>query len=151
MIAKFRAFTRLAPPARRLFVVAWMALLGAEFGLRVFGLKRCEGWMRLLRVGRQCSLSQSESKRRVQQLSDAVDLAARHHMVKTTCLRQALALQWLLIRKGIPSDLRLGARRVEGEFEFHAWLEQKGQVLGHPGKLAPLFAPLSSLEHPSRV
>ena len=46
------------------------------------------------------------------------------------CLPQALALQWLLRRKNISTEMRIGVR-LEGErkLEAHAWLEKEGQVI----------------------
>ncbi len=45
------------------------------------------------------------------------------------CLTQALAARWLLSRDGYQADLRIGARREEGAFMAHAWLERGGVVI----------------------
>jgi hypothetical protein len=45
------------------------------------------------------------------------------------CLAQALAGQVLLSRRGVASELRLGARREGGKVEAHAWLEGADGVL----------------------
>jgi hypothetical protein len=46
------------------------------------------------------------------------------------CLTQALALQILLGRRGLASELRLGVSRGEGPgLEAHAWLESEGRIL----------------------
>lgn len=42
---------------------------------------------------------------------------------RAVCLPQAMAAQWMLRRRGIPSRVVFGTRRRAGsEFEFHAWL-----------------------------
>jgi Transglutaminase-like superfamily len=59
-----------------------------------------------------------------------VTLAARHGFFNSTCLHRALILWWLLRRRGISSDLRIGVRTETGEFEAHAWVEYRGDPLG---------------------
>jgi hypothetical protein len=71
----------------------------------------------------------------------AVAVAGRR-VPGTTCLAQALALQFLLTRRGHVSHLRLGVARAAGDFHAHAWLEdEQGTVLvGGSGRgLTPLL------------
>lgn len=56
----------------------------------------------------------------------AVRRARRHGPYSGTCLSQSLALRWLLGRAGIETELCFGARREQGRFEAHAWLEHHG-------------------------
>lgn len=49
---------------------------------------------------------------------------------KATCLTQALAAQFLLVRQGHPADLRIGvAKNSAGQLEAHAWVESDGQIV----------------------
>ncbi len=43
---------------------------------------------------------------------------------RAVCLPQAMAARWMLLRRGIGTQLFIGARRGAGEkpFDFHAWL-----------------------------
>ncbi len=59
-----------------------------------------------------------------------------------TCLRQALVLQWLLARRAIATELRIGIRREAGRLMAHAWLELEGAPLGPAGATDPEFKPL---------
>ena len=53
------------------------------------------------------------------------------------CLTQALALQWLLRRRGEKVQVHIGVRKNEdGVFAAHAWLEKEGRVL-IGGKISP--------------
>ena len=64
----------------------------------------------------------------------AVEAASQHLTGGKTCLNQALAAQMLLTRRGHPATVRIGAVRDEGgEFEAHAWVESRGEVVigGH--------------------
>ena len=69
------------------------------------------------------------------------DLAARHLFFRTNCLERSLVLCWLLERRGIGSQLRLGARKEGGRFEAHAWVEVDGSVLNDPYEPHLHFAP----------
>jgi hypothetical protein len=73
----------------------------------------------------------------------AVKIVSRYVPV-ATCLTQALALQWLLMRSGHASRVCLGARKdPEGKFEAHAWVECEGRVV-IGGAEAHEYAPLTS-------
>lgn len=52
--------------------------------------------------------------------------AARHLPLKFTCLDRALTLWWLLRKRGIAAELRIGGRKKSGKFEAHAWVEVRG-------------------------
>lgn len=53
--------------------------------------------------------------------------------MKGKCLSRSLALQFLLRRKAIDTDLVIGCYTREGILFAHAWLEKDGQVLNdHP-------------------
>ena len=64
-----------------------------------------------------------------QRLARLVSIAANHGPYRATCLRQSLALWWLLRRRAIAADLRIGVRKEQGELQAHAWVEHHGQAL----------------------
>jgi hypothetical protein len=75
--------------------------------------------------------------------------AAGRGLPRITCLVRALAAQALLARHGRASELRLGvARRPDGAFAAHAWLEREGRVL-LGGAVTERYAPLPPVETPS--
>ena len=63
----------------------------------------------------------------------AIQVASRFVPV-ATCLTQALALQWLLMRSGHASRIHIGVKKGAGaRFEAHAWVECNDQiVIGAP-------------------
>ena len=67
-----------------------------------------------------------ETARRVARV---VSIAANHGPYRATCLRQSLALWWLLRRRGIAAEVRIGVRKEEGELLAHAWVEHGGRAL----------------------
>ncbi len=75
-----------------------------------------------------------------------VILAARNHLYRMECLRQALTLKAFLGEQGIATRLRFGVRKETDQLLAHAWLEYEGQSieLSHDGK--EHFQPLRTLE-----
>lgn len=61
-----------------------------------------------------------------------VNLADRHGLAQPSCLAKSLTLWWLLRREGIPTDLRIGVRKVNEKIEAHAWVERDGAALNEP-------------------
>ncbi|HXS15590.1 MAG TPA: lasso peptide biosynthesis B2 protein, partial [Polyangiaceae bacterium] len=66
---------------------------------------------------------------RLSELIWAVEAAGRRVPRDIKCLPRALALQRMLRRRGAAAEVRFGARRVDGEFRAHAWLEYGGTVI----------------------
>jgi hypothetical protein len=69
--------------------------------------------------------------------------------LNATCLKQALALCAVLARRGIQTQVFIGAARAtEGQLDAHAWLECQGKVLlgePAPGRYSTLCALSDSL------
>lgn len=79
-------------------------------------------------------------------LAWAVGAVARRTVRKNRCLVEAVALTWLLRRDGHPATIKLGAGRVQGRFEAHAWVESRGRIL-IGGSFSPRrFAPFPDFE-----
>jgi hypothetical protein len=56
------------------------------------------------------------------------------------CLVRSLCLQWLLRRRGVASELRIGARLVGGQLESHAWVEVDGRPVNDAPDVAERYA-----------
>jgi hypothetical protein len=63
---------------------------------------------------------------RARALATAVDRASRRVPGGSTCLCQALALSWMLRRRGFRPALRIGVARRRGRLAAHAWVEGAG-------------------------
>ncbi|MDB5011694.1 MAG: hypothetical protein JWR67_776 [Mucilaginibacter sp.] len=60
--------------------------------------------------------------------------------LKGRCLSQSLAMRFILNRKGIESELRIGVSINNGLFNAHAWLERKKLLLNdHPSIISTYF------------
>jgi len=124
-------FWGLRANSRRLVLEAAVALAATWVGLRVFGFRRWKsifGWFAANRV-RHARAARSASWGAAGAIARFEDAAARHFFLRTNCLERSLVLCWLLERRGIDSQLRLGARKEAGRFEAHAWVEVDGSVV----------------------
>jgi hypothetical protein len=125
---------------RRLLSQAWCLLLAVDLGLRLISLHRVQTFLRrAFPEQRSGTVHGRVTALRAQAL---VAAAAQHHLVPMTCLRQALVLQWLLARREIATELRIGVRREADRLMAHAWLELDGAALGPAGSGDPAFVPL---------
>ncbi len=71
-----------------------------------------------------------------------ISLAARLHIFRITCLTRSCTLQWLLHRRDINSEMRIGVSRAGEEIGAHAWVEVLGEAVGEPGDIGERFPPL---------
>lgn len=46
-----------------------------------------------------------------------------------SCLSRSMVIWWALRRRGFDTDLRIGTRKINQQFQAHAWLEYQGRVL----------------------
>lgn len=141
-LGTWRRFWNLNVPSRRIVIEAGLALLATWIGLRVAGYNR---WKRALdrlspretNRGKRGDPTQLKSAQEIARLAHS---AARHILLPTNCLDQSMALCWMLRRRGAPAELRFGARKQEGQFEAHAWVEVGGVVLNEAQERHKHFA-----------
>jgi hypothetical protein len=148
----WRGFWRLNGYARGLVLEAAAALAATWLGLRLAGFQRWKvvfAWFApgTTTSGGAASGALVDSAREIARLEQA---AARHLFFRANCLEQSLTLWWLLRRRGIVAELRIGARKEAGRFEAHAWVEFDGAVLNDVGDehlhFVPFDGPIASPE-----
>lgn len=143
-IARMSAFTW---KERRVIAEAALLIGVLRPALRVAGIRRVQRMLSaLLPADVSPDGARDANRCRAAAISRLVDTAARY-TVTNTCLHRSLALWWLLGRRGVPSQIRMGTRRLHGRFEAHAWVECAGLVVNDGGE--PGYAPLAwpSVEH----
>ncbi len=60
----------------------------------------------------------------------AVGTAGRYVLGARPCLPLAMATQWMLWRRGVSTELRIGVKRdASGRLDAHAWVEHDGRIL----------------------
>ena len=77
-------------------------------------------------------LQDASAQERAALTAHAVRAVWRSGIGHPDCLNASLTVWWLLARKGITSDLRVGVHKDGGKFEAHAWVECGGAALNEP-------------------
>lgn len=82
----------------------------------------------------------------VNRVRRAVARAAAYGVRRANCLERSLVLWFMLRRRGVAADLRIGVRRRPGgdsgdrALDFHAWVERDGVVLNDVADVRTRFA-----------
>jgi hypothetical protein len=114
------------PPADRGLLLRTVPLVAAiRVALWVVPLRRVG---RLMRIWERLPFS-VPANLPVSRLEWAVRAASRR-IPMASCLTQALALQYLLMRGGHSSEVHIGVKKdTESGFQSHAWVECEGRTL----------------------
>jgi Transglutaminase-like superfamily len=132
MWARLRRFSALPRAAKLDFVRAALLLPLIRMSLRLRGFCATQRTLQL-RIGRGvAALPKAAVADETKLVWRMVLAAGRYSLLKGTCLERSLALWWLLARKGIATQLRIGARKSGEKFEAHAWVERDGVAIGEP-------------------
>jgi len=137
-LARFRALSG-ADQGTLLAAAFWMPLFW--LGLRVLGLPRFQARLQRRTVKREVAMSLPDIKA----LGELVNIAARHTLGPRTCLTRSLLLGWLLRRRGVTSNLRIGVRLTHGVLDAHAWVECDGIPVNDQPDVGTQFASFGDL------
>jgi transglutaminase superfamily protein len=152
MMELWQKFWRLDGYERGVALEAAGGLLATWLGLRLAGFRRWKNVLLWLapsetHTTQQPAASQREAAVAITRMAAA---AARNLFLGTNCLEQSLVLWWLLRRRGISAELRIGARKERERFEAHAWVEVDSVVLNNSGvehlHFIPFDGPITPLE-----
>ncbi len=128
---KLNRFRRLRPGEQRILLAALIRLPLMALALRVLGFRRLQNT--LLKFGASFFLDRSDGAgsryNDGRNIGKMVSAAAKEGIYQANCLEQSLTLWWMLRRHGIASQLKIGVRRENDQFEAHAWVELDGSVL----------------------
>ena len=89
--------------------------------------------------------SEDTQLKEAQQLARIVTIASSNSAYKASCLKKSLLIWWLLARRGIKTELRIGVNNSSGDFKAHAWVEYRGEVLAEQADMGEQFSAFSSL------
>ena len=110
-------------------------------GLRLLGLPRFQAWLERASKPACPAITLPE----IQALGELVNIAARHTLGSRTCLTRSLLLGWLLRRRGVQSQLRIGVRLAQGALDAHAWVEYEGVPVNDRPDVSMQFASFGDL------
>lgn len=130
VIASLQRLAALPADQRKLMLEAALALVLADLALRGFGFVRGRTWMSRLAgfLGAEPSLTWTQND--LVRSAWAVRAVARRLPGRLECLPQALALWWMLLRRGLDAKLCFGVRPLNHGFGAHAWVELDGVPIG---------------------
>ena len=120
--ARLLQFHNLEAIQKRTLLAAWLWLPLFWLGLRVLGLPRFQACLLKTPAPSAPSLALPV----IRALGEAINIASRHSPFPATCLTRSLLLGWLLRRRGVQSQLRIGVRLTQGALDAHAWVECEG-------------------------
>jgi hypothetical protein len=132
MWARLRRFSALPRAAKLDFVRAALLLPLIRMSLRLRGFRATHRTLQLRIRRGVAALPEMTAVGETTQVCRMVLAAGRYSLLKGTCLERSLTLWWLLARKGIATQLRIGARKSGEKFEAHAWVERNGSAIGEP-------------------
>jgi hypothetical protein len=137
MWERLRRFSLLTAEARGIFLRAAVLLPAISASLRMRGFRATqEVLLRFLPLDHQNPQGGpacvSSDRERIQLTARMVNTAVRHAWPSATCLEKSITLWWLLKRHGISCEVRIGARKIGGKFEAHAWVEHGDVALNEP-------------------
>ena len=124
-----RGWLALSWPHRGRLMLLMLGLPVVAAALRLFGYVKTRRWLE------RCSRTDLPRMPTPGEFSAAMDLAqlaaiaGRHGPIRATCLRQSLLVYWLLRRRGLMPELKIGVRKQELVVDAHAWVELAGQAL----------------------
>ena len=125
------------PKLRKAFALSasdWLLIAQASFWFAVVEVGLCAVQLRTLLAilqGEEPSNRESygQSSADLERAGYCIELVSRLHPLDPTCLKRALVLYALLTRRGFDVQLLIGATKIEGRLEGHAWLEHQGRVI----------------------
>ena len=129
-----KSIKRKALLARGLSRTDWLVLAGVWWEL--FGFNLALRWMsydRLDKSTRVISKKTTEPQfdlAMAQRLHRLIVIASHYHLLRMTCLMQALTFRRRLARRGVPAEVRIGANKLHGGIQAHAWVEVEGKPVG---------------------
>lgn len=132
---------------RRVLVAAalrlpWFWVRLRLFGQRSFGAALVEGEPSARAVKSAGSAEiVAPSLDELTRIGYLVNSAAHNVLPAGNCLTRSLYLQWLLRRRGVPTDLRIGVLLSDGQLLAHAWMEYAGHPLNDAPDVAEGYAP----------
>lgn len=120
---------------------AWCVMHAAGLTLRVLGLGR---WLRWLSAVSRTTVNAETAAQSVRVSVAAVRWVERRSVfrwvARRNCLPRSVTLSWLLARRGVASDLRIGVRRdVQAGLAAHAWVEVAGRPLNESANVREQF------------
>ena len=120
-----------------------------EIWMRTRGFQHCQRGLRKIAAYLPTSGGE-ENLSRAQHIAALVEKGNRRcSPYIADCLTRSLVLQYILHRKNIEADLKLGVRTLTGQFEAHSWVEYKDTPLGEQESVRQIYTAFDWTRTPS--
>jgi transglutaminase superfamily protein len=140
---KAETWHNLSKSDRALVLRAMFLLPVVATSLKTLGLRRTQSWLTRNSLGPMVP-STEQTRTNVRRAAQMVAVACRRRPLPSSCLPRTIVLWSLLRRRGIATDVRIGARsNSQGEFQAHAWLEWNGEVLNDVADVGRQYLPFN--------
>jgi hypothetical protein len=141
---KFRRFRKLSGSQKinLLSAITLLPMTGAA--LRILGFQRWKSFLAII-IPREIPLQPvtPEALQDAGETARMVAAAAREGVFRGKCLEKSTVLWFLLCRKRIPAELRIGVRRAANGLEAHAWVEVQGTIVSDTEDAIQSYVPFS--------
>ena len=144
VLRKVRTFWSLGRQSRAMVIESLLFPFFISAGFRLAGVARTQGLLRRWASFREKTVPNQSADDVVLMATRAQRIVKRSAGIEGTCLVRSFALWAMLLRRGIPSDLRFGVRKRDGKMEGHAWLERGGVSLNEEDEILATYTPYHS-------
>jgi transglutaminase superfamily protein len=150
---KWRRYLALPPADRQAVLIAAFWLPIAAHMLRLAGLRRTQGLLSrfLHSPTAHPPMREGLAMDRALRIAHLVRAAVRNGFGSPNCLAESVVLWFMLCRRGMAGNLRIGVSKEEGRFEAHAWVEFEGVALNENGLAPGQFAAFDASTMASRT
>jgi hypothetical protein len=146
IVGHWRKFRSLGARQQRVVAAALVLLPVFRLGVHLLGLQRWRAFT-LRTAGRPSHMSADDARA----LGALVNAVARHSPLPAACLTRSLVAEWLLRRRGIDAQLRIGVQRNSAGIAAHAWVECDGVPVNDRPDIAESFLPFAELANASSL
>lgn len=134
MLRPFRKWRALPASERRDALALLLLHPMVSLALRGLGYRRTLALLTKTGKGHTLRASAPENMRHANRLAELAKAVGQNGAIEASCLRQSLAVFWLLRRRGLLPEVKLGVGRLgDGAPDMHAWVELDGEALAQPG------------------
>ena len=128
--SKWQRFWRLPAAERSVLIRSLFLVPVTAMALRTIGFRRWTSFLSKFAPQKNAgAATPSDVLDSARGIARMVAAAAKEGIVHGKCLEQSIALWWLLLRRRVPAELRIGVRQSGTGLEAHAWVEIQGNIV----------------------
>jgi hypothetical protein len=138
---RLRRLAALPRPERRLLLEAAGALALITASLKLLRNNPLLSGLATLAGHRPPPVTPEQASSTIGRTRRLVSVASRYGICRGSCLSRSTTLWWLLRRRGIRTELRVGVRKEGDQLHAHAWIEHEGVAINERLETLRRYAP----------